>query len=95
MAELQAVVDLLAEQAGCVAVSVGRAIDDPASWLVASEWESVGAYRRALSSFEVKVAGVPVLSQSVDEASAYEVLYGRRGAVVQRATSARAQDQPG
>ncbi|MEV0428868.1 antibiotic biosynthesis monooxygenase family protein [Micromonospora sp. NPDC050495] len=51
-----------------------RAFDDPAHWCLLTEWESVGAYRRALGGFDVKVTAVPLLAQSVDEPSAYETL---------------------
>jgi hypothetical protein len=88
--QLRGVAELLAAQAGCDAVIVGRATDDPSCWVLTSDWESVGAYRRALSSFDVKVHGVPVLSEAMDEPSAYEVLYSQRGDVVVEAMSARA-----
>jgi len=51
-----------------------RALDDPGHWCLVTEWESVGVYRRALGAFDVKVAAVPLLAESVDEPSAYEVL---------------------
>ena len=53
---------------------VGRATDDPTLWVLSSEWESVGAYRRALSAYEVRVAAVPLLATAIDEPTAYEVL---------------------
>ena len=34
-------------------------------------WDNVGSYRRALSSYDVKVAVVPLLAQAVDEATAF------------------------
>ncbi len=34
----------------------------------------MGAYRRALSTYDVKLAAVPTLSQALDEPSAYEVV---------------------
>ena len=40
----------------------------------AREWDGVGAYRRALSSFDVKVNAVPLLSAAIDEPSAYELV---------------------
>ena len=91
--ELRVVAKLLATQSGCDAVVVGRAIDDPSCWLLTSDWESVGTYRRALSSFDVKLQGVPVLSQAIDEPSAYEVLYSQRGEVVVEGVSARTDPQ--
>ncbi len=51
-----------------------RALDDPTHWCLLTDWESVGAYRRALGGFDVKVTAVPLLAQSVDEPSAYETL---------------------
>lgn len=53
---------------------LARAFDDPAQWTIVTEWQSVGAYRRALSAFDVKMYATPLLAQSVDEPSAFEVL---------------------
>lgn len=64
----------LAEHPGWRDGQVGRALDDPTLWLLMSEWEDVGSYRRALSSNEVKMAAVPLLSQAIDEPTAFEVL---------------------
>ncbi len=65
---------VLAVRPGYVAGSLGRAFDDPTYWVLSTEWASVGAYRRALGAFDVKVHATPLLSQSVDEPSAYEIL---------------------
>ncbi|MEV0733096.1 MULTISPECIES: antibiotic biosynthesis monooxygenase [Polymorphospora] len=51
-----------------------RALDDPTYWSLLTEWESVGAYRRALGDFDVKITAIPLLAESVDEPSAYESL---------------------
>ncbi|WDZ84755.1 antibiotic biosynthesis monooxygenase family protein [Micromonospora cathayae] len=51
-----------------------RALDDPRHWCLVTEWESVGAYRRALGGFDVKVSATPLLAESLDEPSAYETL---------------------
>jgi quinol monooxygenase YgiN len=64
----------LAAQRGYVRGSVGRAADDARRWVLLTEWVGVGAYRRALSSYDVKVAAVPLLSLADDEPTAYEVL---------------------
>ncbi|WP_370290205.1 antibiotic biosynthesis monooxygenase [Nocardioides sp.] len=73
-ADLFAVRALLAGQPGYREGTLGRSLDDPSLWVLTTRWESVGAYRRALSSYEVKLHGVPVLSRAVDEPSAYEVV---------------------
>jgi heme oxygenase (mycobilin-producing) len=36
-----------------------RALDDPRHWCLVTEWESVGAYRRALNAFEVRFTRCP------------------------------------
>jgi antibiotic biosynthesis monooxygenase len=65
---------VLAERPGYVDGQVGRNLDDPTLWVLSTRWEHVGAYRRALSSYEVKLQAVPLLSRAVDEPSAYEVV---------------------
>ncbi|MBA3490175.1 MAG: antibiotic biosynthesis monooxygenase [Longispora sp.] len=69
-----AAIRALAACRGYVSGRLGRAPDDPALWCLATEWESVGAYRRALGNFDVKMYGTPLLAQSIEEPSAYEVL---------------------
>lgn len=64
----------LAAQVGYVCGTVGRNVDDTELWVLETRWESVGTYRRALSAYDVKVTAWPVLAQSIDEPSAYEVV---------------------
>ncbi|WP_372728801.1 antibiotic biosynthesis monooxygenase family protein [Nocardioides sp.] len=64
----------LAACAGYVEGTVGRNVDDPGLWTLVTRWENVGAYRRALSSYDVKLNAVAVLSRAVDEPSAYEIV---------------------
>jgi quinol monooxygenase YgiN len=60
---------------GCLGIDVARASDDPAQWIVTARWASVGDYRRALSSFDVKLQAVSFLSRAIDEPTAFEVLF--------------------
>ena len=73
---------------------LARAIDDVHAWMLTTEWDSVGSWRRALSSYDVKMSAVPLLSEATDEPSAYEVLVVDHGAGVgvQRLPSDRARD---
>ena len=68
---------------------VGRAADDPTAWVLTTEWEGVGAYRRSLSAYDVKVYAAPLLARGRDEPSAFEVLLSDDGAA---APSRRAAD---
>ena len=69
--------DALAEQPGFLRGSVGRNVDEPDLWVLSTQWINVGAYRRALSSYDVKTRAVPVMLHALNEPSAYEVLMAR------------------
>ncbi len=75
--EARIALDALSACAGYRSARVARATDDGDRWIVATEWDSVGAYRRALSDFTVKTTAVPLLARAVNEPSAYEVMEAR------------------
>ena len=79
-ADLERAHAALAARPGYVDGTVGRNVDDPTLWVLVSRWEHVGAYRRALSSYDVKLHAVPVLEP------------GDRGAQRLRGRSSRAAD---
>ena len=74
LAAVETAMDTLAAQAGCRGISLGQSTDEGDLLVLRSEWDGVGAYRRALSAFDVKVHAVPLLSTAIDEPSAYEVV---------------------
>jgi hypothetical protein len=74
MQQARAALDALRARPGFVRGSAGPCTDEGDLWVVVTEWESVGAFRRALSSFDVKVHAVPLLATALDEASAFESL---------------------
>ena len=75
-AELGRAHEALAACPGHLAGTVGRNVDDPELWVLTTTWRDVGSYRRALSSYDVKLRAVAVLSRALDEPSAYEVVTG-------------------
>jgi hypothetical protein len=83
----EAALAALAGRPGYRSGGFGRSVDEPERWCLVTRWESVGAYRRALSAFEVKVEATPLLAESVDEPSAYEVLLAAEPGGPVRATS--------
>ena len=64
----------LAARPGYVEGRLGRNVDDPELWSITTTWANVGSYRRALSSYDVKVTAVPLLSRALDEPTAYETV---------------------
>jgi quinol monooxygenase YgiN len=64
----------LADRPGYLDGTIGRNLDDPTLWTLVTRWADVGSYRRALSSYEVKLHAVPTLSRALDEPSAFEVV---------------------
>jgi uncharacterized protein YgfB (UPF0149 family) len=81
----------LAEQRGYLRGWITRGVDDPDLLVVAHEWADVGSYRRALSSYDVKLRW-PFLQTADDEATAFEVLVSRTPDSVVESVSARAAD---
>ena len=86
--QAQAALRAFAARPGYVRGRIGRAADDPTAWVLTTEWVGVGAYRRSLSSYDVKVDAAPLLSRGRDEPSAFEVLVSDEGV----ASSGRAVD---
>jgi heme oxygenase (mycobilin-producing) len=65
---------VLAARVGYLSGSAGRSTDDPSRWVLVTEWVHVGAYRRALGNYDVKLYATPLLAQAIDEPSAFEPL---------------------
>ncbi len=68
---VDALLAALAARPGYRDGELGRCTDDPGLWALVTRWDGVGAYRRALSAAEVKLAGAPVWQHAVDEPGAY------------------------
>lgn len=67
----------LSRRPGFVHAQVGRALDDADLMVILVEFADVGSYRRALSNYDVKMRAVQLLSQAIDEPTAFEVLHQR------------------
>lgn len=66
---------LLTEAKGCLHGSLGRAVDEADRWVLVVRFESVVAYRRALSPFPVREHVIPLLSEALaDEPAGFETL---------------------
>ncbi|MFW3169367.1 antibiotic biosynthesis monooxygenase [Geodermatophilus sp. CPCC 206100] len=70
-ADVAALLAALSARPGFRDGEVGRCADDPGLWALVTRWDGVGAYRRALSAAEVKIAGAPVWVHALDEPGAY------------------------
>ena len=94
-ARAHAALAALSVSPGYLSGELVRALDEPTHWCLATVWESVGAYRRALGRFEVRIDATPLLAESLDEPSAYETLAAAEpGGEVVVSGSDRA-DEPG
>ena len=74
LAQARVALAAFAARDGYVRGRIGRSADDPTAWVLTTEWTGVGAYRRSLSSYDVKVEAASLLSRGRDEPSAFEVL---------------------
>ena len=64
----------LAARPGYLRGTLGRSTDDDRAWLLVTEWENVGSYRRALGNYEVKLRATPLLGEALDVPSSFESL---------------------
>jgi len=85
-ADLATAVGVLRDNPGFVGSDAGRNVDDPTLWALVTRWRDVGSYRRALSSYDVKLHAVPLLSRAIDEPSAFEDLDGDLNESIPRGT---------
>lgn len=87
-----AALEVLRLRPGFVHGAVGRATDDGDLWVLMTTWDDVGSFRRALSSWDVKVGVVPLLATALDEPTAFERLAVADESGMQRRRSDRAAD---
>ncbi|MCM3883951.1 peptidoglycan-binding protein [Frankia sp. R82] len=73
-AAARAVLDAFGQCAGFRGGRLARALDAPRTWLLTTEWDGPGPWRRALSVFEVRCTLTPLLVHAVDAPGSYEVL---------------------
>jgi hypothetical protein len=64
----------LAARPGYLRGTAGPSVDDPDSWVLATEWRGIGDYRRALGSFDVKMHATQLLARARDASSTFEQL---------------------
>lgn len=74
LADARAAFAVLSRRPGWRTGQIGKSIDDPTLWAMTIGWENVGAYRRALSSYEVKAGAVALMSRAIDEPSTFEIV---------------------
>lgn len=72
--DVREALDVIATCAGFVRATLGRATDDPDAWVLLTEWESVGAFRRGLGGSAVRMVAMPLLMTAADEPNAFESL---------------------
>jgi hypothetical protein len=88
------VVAACSRQRGYRSARLGRAVDEPGLWALVTEWDGAGAWRRALSAFDVRVELAPLAACARDDPGAFEVLLAQDGSggELRRTASARAAD---
>ncbi len=88
-AELENALAVLGAREGCEDGRLGRNVDDPGLWVMVTRWRDIGSYRRALSSYDVKMGAVRTLSRAIEEPSAFEPVEGELNTAVPRDLDAR------
>jgi heme oxygenase (mycobilin-producing) len=57
---------------GHVRSTLARGLEDPTRWVLVSEWTGVGAWRRALSAYDVRIEVMPLMALAENEPAVYE-----------------------
>ena len=84
---------LLTEQPGCRNGHVARSVDDPTRWVLVVEFDSIVAYRKALSPFPVREQVIPLLAEALtDEPAGYELAMSAGSGKVEHQVSLLAAD---
>jgi quinol monooxygenase YgiN len=84
---------LLTAQPGCRKGTLARSTDEDDRWVLTVEFESVVAYRRAMSPFPVREHVIPLLSEALtDEPAMYEPTLTSVDGQVETHTSLLAED---
>lgn len=91
-AEARAAIEAFSTCSGFVAAELAQSTDDPHLRMIVSHWQHIGAYRRALSSYDVKLRAIPLLYTAIDEPSAFEVVHARTPEGAHDAVSGLAAD---
>lgn len=87
--------ELLTAQPGCRGGELGRAVDEPGTWVLVVRFDSVDAYRRALSPFPVREHVVPLLAEArTDSPAAFETLVDAVGGAAREHASLLAEQAP-
>ena len=68
----EAAVEFFAGRPGCLGADLLQNLDDPELWSIVTRWQNVGSYRRAFNGYDAKIVLVPLLSEAIDEPSAYD-----------------------
>lgn len=72
VARARTAVAFMAARDGAESVHLVRNLDEADLWAIVGQWANVGSYRRAFNGFEAKMVLVSLLSEAIDEPSAYD-----------------------
>ncbi|HZE41369.1 MAG TPA: antibiotic biosynthesis monooxygenase [Stackebrandtia sp.] len=94
-AEVAGALRALSQRPGFVRGHCGPNMDEPGRWVLVTQWDSVGSYRRALSAFDVKMNATPLLSRALVEPSAFEIALAFEAGELTEHDTDRASDDAG
>jgi heme-degrading monooxygenase HmoA len=57
---------------GHVRTTLARSLEEPSHWVLVSDWDRVGDWRRALSAYDVRIEVMPLMAYAENEPGVYE-----------------------
>ncbi|MDA9913104.1 antibiotic biosynthesis monooxygenase [Candidatus Nanopelagicales bacterium] len=91
-ARQETLVQSLSAAPGFSSATLGRSPDVPEEWVVATNWDDTGSFRRGLSRYEVKLALGALAPESQNLTSVFEVIGEGHGTDWHTRASDRAAD---
>jgi hypothetical protein len=81
LAQAHAALTALTQRPGFVRGWAARAADDDSLVMLATEWQDVGSWRRAMSPIDVRMVVLPFMTTAVDEPTAFIAVHSAGDAV--------------
>jgi heme oxygenase (mycobilin-producing) len=64
--------DAFLARPGHTRTTLAQSLEEPTHWVLVSEWDRVGDWRRALSSYDVRIEVMPLMALAENEPGVYE-----------------------
>ncbi len=84
--------ELFTQSSGFLSMELGQSTDSLEEFTLIHRWQDVGAYRKVLSRYEVKLEVIPFLSKFTRDSATVEIIRDSESNKIESGTSSLASD---